>query len=139
MHEPYLNFRTRALAQREDPGDEKPDMDHLYEFWADFLVKNFNASIYHEFRTLAHDDAVNQSNTGLRYLVRYYDSTLNSDRPMPDEIANDLVSFVKGERPEHKQAYSKLRAAWRNGAFNMKSRYKVDRILDADLKAELEK
>lgn len=139
VHEPYYSFRARALAQREAPGSYKPDMDHLYEFLADFLVKNYNASIYHEFRELAKDDAKQESKNGVNYLVRYYDASLLSDRPLPDQIARDLVDFVKGEKLENRLAYRKLRTAWRNGAFNMKSRYKIDRIIDADLRAELEK
>lgn len=57
-----------------------------------------------------------------------------------DNLARDFVDLVKEENGEtDRLAFVKLRSAWRNGALNLKSRIKIDKLIDADLKAELEK
>ncbi|KAH8884039.1 hypothetical protein GQ53DRAFT_830230 [Thozetella sp. PMI_491] len=94
--EPYLAFRTKALEERKaaKPGETTWLMRQLYEFWAGFLVANFNAKMYDEFRSLAIEDA-NQavpSRTGLKNLLRYYNSLFygeqlkpwGPDRPVPE-------------------------------------------------------
>ena len=97
--------------------------------------------MYEEFRNLAFDDATyRDSNVGVRNLVAYYDESILSQKVISDDLARDYVDLVKAEiSKKDRLAFDKLRSAWRNGALNLKNRIKIDKILDADLKAELER
>lgn len=80
------------------------------------------------------------TSVGLRYLVMYYDESILGLKVIPDSLARDYVDLVKAEASgKEKIAFDKLRAAWRNGALNLKNRVKIDKILDAELRAELER
>ncbi|KAL8863058.1 MAG: hypothetical protein Q9178_000431 [Gyalolechia marmorata] len=142
-HEPYNVFRRNALMQRSLTfgGTCHYDMDILYQFWSHFLIRNFNARMYQEFRQVAFEDAEQRgSNVGLKNLVQYYNESLLSQKILSDQIANDFLELVRSEGPNpERPAFDKLRAAWRNGAFNMKNRKKLDSIIDPSLKAELER
>lgn len=140
--ESYLEFRGRALQYRlvSSPGETHPDMKLLYEFWSHFLCRNFNSSMYAEFRQLALEDARNGSLSGVKNLVSYYDEILNSKRKViPATLAQHYVEVVKDETSEERPAFQKLRNAWRNGALDMKSRKKIDNFVDAKLREELER
>lgn len=97
--------------------------------------------MYEEFRKIAFEDAAKQESTvGIKNLIQYYDESLLGQKVISDDIARDFVDLVKTESSStERPAFDKLRAAWRNGAFNMKNRKKIDNIIDADLKAELER
>ncbi|KAL8937665.1 MAG: hypothetical protein Q9216_004317 [Gyalolechia sp. 2 TL-2023] len=142
-HEPYNTFRRNALLQRErTPGGScHYDMDILYQFWSHFLIRNFNSRMYQEFRQTAFEDAEKHgSNVGLKNLVQYYNESILSQKVVSDPIATDFLDLVKSESTmEERPAFDKLRAAWRNGAFNMKNRKKLDSMIDASLKTELER
>ena len=142
-HESYTAFRASALQQRAQspPGQCHHDMDILYQFWSHFLVRNFNARMYAEFRQHAFDDArQRQSPTGLRNLVAFYYESILANRVVSDGLARDFVDLVASEKGQKERpAFDKLRAAWRNGAFNLKNRKKIDNIVDPELKTELEK
>ena len=146
-HESYLTFRAGALAQRAAATtDACPhDMDILYQFWAHFLVRHFNARMYAEFRACAAEDraAAAPSSpalaTGYRYLLGFYFEALLVERRLPDGVVRDLLELVRAERGQaERPAFDRLRSAWRNGKF-LKSRPKLMRMIDAELTAELDK
>lgn len=144
-HEPYSVFRRNALKQREHAGTGNchRDTDVLYQFWSHFLIRNFNTSMYNEFRQLAFEDTTQRgSNVGMKNLIQYYDESILGQKVISNEIARDFLDLVRHERRENadeRPGFDKLRAAWRNGAFNMKNRRKIDIIIDQELKAELER
>ncbi|MCJ1400154.1 hypothetical protein MMC11_003358 [Xylographa trunciseda] len=142
-HESYTVFRRNALKQREQSplGQCHRDMDILFQFWSHFLIRNFNTRMYEEFRQLAFEDSTaRDSTTGLRNLVMYYDASILGQKVVSDDLARDYVELVRLEASrQEKVAFDKLRAAWRNGALNLKNRVKIDKILDPDLKIDLER
>jgi la-related protein 1 len=145
--EKYTVVRARALKNRESSaaGETHDDMKVLYEFWAHFLVRNFNPTMYSEFQKYAFEDAGNNATVGMKNLICYYDEVLISKKKViPDTLALHYVELVKNEQANtesngERPAFTRLRAAWRNGALDMKSRKKIDNLVDAKLKEELER
>ncbi|KAK2755891.1 hypothetical protein FQN54_005687 [Arachnomyces sp. PD_36] len=142
LHESYDVFRNRAIQQHETSttDDGHRDMDVLYQFWSHFLIRNFNAGMYNEFKSLAFDDVSSKGSTrGRDHLVRFFDAVLSSGKcAISDDVARDLVITVKTESAGD-VLLQRLRSAWKDEAFNAETRAKIDRVLDEDLRAELEK
>ena len=101
--------------------------------------------MYFDFRECALEDAEKSAMDGLKSLISYYDETLNNRKKViPDGLAKhyiDLVQFEKStaDASSDRPAFTKLRAAWRNGALDLHSRQKISNLVDDDLKAELER
>jgi len=96
--------------------------------------------MYDEFHARALEDFGHGADSGLQHLIRYYEALLSGQTPLTERIANDLVRLVQGEPNDSpRPAFHILRAAWRNGAFSLKSRKRVDALLTPALRAELEK
>ena len=97
--------------------------------------------MYEEFRQLSFEDATRrETSVGIKNLIQYYDESVLGPRVVSDDLARDYVDLVKTELSRNeKLAFDKLRATWRNGAFNMRNRSKIDKIIDGELKAQLER
>ena len=114
-------------------------MEVLFQFWSHFLIRNFNVGMYEEFHHMALEDAHNSLDSGTKHLIRYYEALLSGQTALTERLARDLVDLTTSETDLARPMFHKLRAAWRNGAFNLKSRKKIDNILSAELRAQLEK
>jgi la-related protein 1 len=144
IDELYTDVRDRALRTREPPTSGiHSDMKLLYEFWSHFLCRNFNPTMYYEFRKFALEDAENNIMDGTRSLISYYDETLNNKKKViPEVLAGhyvDLVRLEKASSSADRPAFTKLRSSWRNGALDLKSRKRIGELVGPELKAELER
>jgi la-related protein 1 len=143
VHESYSVFRKRAIQQRASNSSDSyhRDMDVLYQFWSHFLIRNFNARMYNEFKSLAFDDVSSKGSTrGLDYLIHFYDAALSSNRTISDEVALDLITVIRTEsQGDGQRIFESLRSVWKSNVFDINARTKIDRVLDEDLRTELEK
>ena len=96
--------------------------------------------MYEEFRNCAMEDArCHQNVFGMTNLIQYYDEVLNSKKKtIPEILAKHYVELVNAEdRSKERPGFAKLRAAWRNGALDMKSRKKMDNFVDPSFEKNL--
>ena len=96
--------------------------------------------MYTEFRHFALEDAnARNSFVGLNSLIKYYSGSLAHPEAIRPSVAKDYVNLVKGgHRESDRPAFKQLRAAWRDGALNMRNRRVIKDYIDAALESELD-
>ncbi|OAP54421.1 hypothetical protein AYL99_11522 [Fonsecaea erecta] len=133
----YLSLHDLALQHRQ-MGVEGA-MEPLYNFWTDFLVDKFNVGMYQEFKSTAVGDFHEGRESGMSHLVRYFGKLLSAPVPISDRLASDMIALYRDEKPDKRPVFQTLRAAWRNGATNLKTIKRLGDILTAEEKAELDR
>lgn len=133
----YLSVHETAFQQRQI-GVEGA-LEPLYSFWCDFLVDKFNLGMYQEFEAYAVSDSQAGSDSGMSHLVRYFGKVLGGPIPISERLASDMVNLSREDKGNDRPLFQTLRAAWRNGATNMKTIKRLGDVLSAEEKAELDK
>ncbi|KAL2430600.1 hypothetical protein ABEF95_011562 [Exophiala dermatitidis] len=133
----YQSLHDVALQQRQ-LGVEGA-LEPLYSFWGDFLVDKFNLGMYQEFKSTALNEREQGNDSGMSHLIRYYSKLLAGPIPVSERLASDMVDLLREDKSEDCAVFHALRAAWRNGATNMKTIKRLGDVLTAEEKAELDK
>jgi hypothetical protein len=133
----YPAFHDIAFQQRQMGVPEA--LEPLYNFWADFLVDNFNVRLYQEFKDTAISDQQAGNDSGLSYLVRFYGKILSGPVPLSERLAADIVGLSREDGADKRPVLQMMRAAWRNGATNMKTIKRLGDVLTVEEKAELDR
>jgi hypothetical protein len=133
----YLSLHDVAFQQRQM--GIKDALEPLYNFWTDFLVDKFNLGMYQEFKNTAVTDLQEGNDSGMSHLVRYFGKVLSGPVPISERLAVDMVHLSREEQSDKRPVLQAMRAAWRNGATNMKTIKRLGDALNAEEKAELDK
>lgn len=138
--EEYLSLRDLALKQRAENHFDGAVVP-LYPLWAEFLsVPNqFNVGMYEDFKAWALEDEEKGNDNGKKHLVQFYDAMLSGVSPMTERLSKDVVDIARAESGVSRPVWLKLRAAWRNGATNLKTRKRLTELLTSEEKNELDR
>ena len=135
---PYSDLKTKAIQERREAatGTCPHDMVVLYQFWSHFLVRNFNTTMYNDFRNLALADKDHGSEQGLAHLVKFYDACIYSpNTQIRARVASHYIDLAKTNSDI---GFDSLRRGWRDGTIPLKNRKVLLRFLDPELKASME-
>lgn len=140
IHEDYTTLHDQGAKQRRERHYDGA-MLVLYPLWADFLAvpNQFNVGMYEEFKSWAIEDEQKGNDNGKKYLVKFYDAMLGSNNPMSRRIADDIVRITRMENGAHRPLWLKLRAAWRNGATNLKTRKQLADMMEPEEREQLDR
>ncbi|KAJ9609880.1 hypothetical protein H2200_006209 [Cladophialophora chaetospira] len=114
-------------------------LEPLYNFWTDFLVDKFNLGMYQEFSNIAISEQQEGNDSGILHLVRFFGKILAGPAAISERLASDMVNLSREDKIDKRPVLQVLRAAWRNGATNMKTIKRLGDVLSAEEKAELDK
>lgn len=108
----YPEFRSKALQSRQlgqKLNRDSTSMNHLYQFWSDFLCDYWVPTMYSEFMQFAVEDANQARRIGLIKLFDMYERVLNVK--FRTSIWNDFVRLAGEDyRNGH---FSGIKSVWR--------------------------
>lgn len=130
LHDVAFEQRRMGVAGALEP---------LYNFWTDFLVDKFNLGMYQEFSNIAISEQQEGNDSGILHLVRFFGKILAGPAAISERLASDMVNLSREDKIDKRPVLQVLRAAWRNGATNMKTIKRLGDVLSAEEKAELDK
>lgn len=138
-HTPYPEFLLSVTQQRTSTGPQKTSaLIALYKFWSHVLVRQFKASMYQEFRTMAFADAEAGIRVGVEELVKFYDRAIREKDVVGWDLVRDFVELVRGEgRKGEGRALERLRVLVSGRESRKEVKWALEQCLDRELVAML--